>query len=35
VHAALVYVRDYLPDFSIALDTTDEDTAVAREAGSR
>ncbi len=27
VHAGLAYVRDYLPDFSIALDTADEDPA--------
>ena len=24
VHATLIYVRDFLPDFTIALDTADE-----------
>jgi hypothetical protein len=30
VHAALMYVRDCLPDFSIALDTTDEEVPARR-----
>jgi hypothetical protein len=33
VHATLVYVRDFLPDFTIALDTADE-AGVQRKVGS-
>jgi hypothetical protein len=32
VHATLIYVRDFLPDFTIALDTADQPAAARKPA---